>query len=105
MQHVCVEADLLQHVAKCTSLEELDVSCSCGASGGDAGALAVAAPSLLLRHVPALASCTRLECLRIYAHSAEDESAACSAQELLEPLTPLVSLQKASGPLQVATTG
>ena len=86
---MCVEEDLLQHLARCASLKELDMRVWCSTSRGDAGGLAIGAPSLLLRQVPALASCTTLRSVNICTHYTEDESRACSARELLEPLASL----------------
>ena len=91
-----VEADLLQHMAKCTTLVDLDLHVWCKCSEGDAEGGEAGAPSLLLKHVPALTSCTRLVKLKVNAGNEEEESSACSAQELLEPLASLPALQEAS---------
>ncbi len=60
-----VEVDLLQHLAKCPLLEELDVDISCAAWGRSDCTLEVGPASVLLHHLSALEACTRLRSLRI----------------------------------------
>ncbi len=88
-----MEADLLQHLAKCPQLEELDVDSRCGTREGKKR-LAPCAASLLLRHVPALAACERLARLDLFIDVHDDASTARTAQDLLETLSALPALRE-----------
>ena len=90
-----VEADLLQHVAKCAALEDVVVEVLCAEHKGRPR-LAFCPQPLMLRHVPALAACTRLVRLSISTEGRDKfgDSALSTAQELLAPLASLPALRE-----------
>jgi hypothetical protein len=107
---VRAEEDLLLHVAKCPALEEVEVEAHCGVEEGHGG-WAPGCSSLMLRHAPALAACTRLEVLKLrlaphWNYSASpvtrmgpsqeprEAGAPCTPGELLEPLSLLPALRQ-----------
>ncbi len=101
-----MEPDLLQHVARCPALEDLDVFFSIPGVGGS-GEVPTGCSSDLLQHVPALAACAQLVRLSLHVHELHEadidweEATAYTAQALLDPLASLPRLREVSASVAV----
>ena len=89
VQSGVVKADFLEHLARCTLLEELEVEVVAPSSH---------APAQLLARVTALAACRRLRTLKLWEGTQEaEDSTLCAAEDLLAGVASLLFLEEVGG--------